>query len=526
MATPFPATSTCPVSRGCLGRRTPFTFPFGEGLLPQPPQAFPGRRVGGFWQTNANVHHGVAGGQCGHGCFPSHGDGPVFLCCHRYGDGPASPASGGFHRYGPGDPLGPLVHPAGVGRPLGWAVVSPTIYGWTPPPHPGTAALVSLTVASVLPTAAGHSGPGSGSSGQDALLAGSAPQPPSSGSPPVHPPPQGVPVPRRGRILPTEPLSLRIFTAAGPSAARVISGIAGSHSTLRVITRTSPTVTLPRGRSWMKPPNGAWMSHQPTSSSGPLLPRSCMNMPHLHWSRVGEGGGGASHAQAPCLTAAELALGAVAQPSPPPHPPPPSLRESSMVATAVRRVQEEARACNTEATPQSVLDFPGALPSRKLFRPGKPLFMKGVPLSHLAIPSATLHLSQDDMLLIPERSCLSKSPRLACIPEQSLANWEEMARRGLESTSVMGSFLAMPHSLAVWLGRSGIQSQTLSSCDRTWTPLLFWLSSRHWRRASRPLLTSSPGCISIPSWPGGIRPCQPLLRCAHPLCAPPFTHCR
>ena len=148
-------------------------------------------------------------------------------------------------------------------------------------------------------------------------------------------------------------------------------------------------------------------------------------------------GGEVPQSQATGLTAAELALGAVARPSTSP----PSLRESSMVATAVRRIQEEVRANHPEAAPASVPDFPGALPSGKFIRPGKPLFAKGVPLAHSAIPTATLRLSQDDMLLVPERSRLSKSPRLASIPERYLVDSEEMARRGLETTSVMDSFL-------------------------------------------------------------------------------------
>ena len=176
-----------------------------------------------------------------------------------------------------------------------------------------------------------------------------------------------------------------------------------------------------------------------------------------------------SQSWAPCLTAAELALGAVAQPSPPL----PSLSESRMVAKAVRRVQEEARAYNPEPAPASVPDSPGAIPSAKLARPGKPLFRKGVPILHSAIPSATPRLSQDDTLLIPERSRLSKSPRLASIPEGYLVDSEEMARR------VWRLLLSWTHSLAGGLGRSGIRIQTLSSCTSTWAPLLFWLVSRH-----------------------------------------------
>ena len=50
---PFHATSTCPVSRGSLGRRTPFASLFGEG-----PQSFLQGRVGWFWQTTANIPQG------------------------------------------------------------------------------------------------------------------------------------------------------------------------------------------------------------------------------------------------------------------------------------------------------------------------------------------------------------------------------------------------------------------------------------------------------------------------------------
>ena len=149
--------------------------------------------------------------------------------------------------------------------------------------------------------------------------------------------------------------------------------------------------------------------------------------------------GEASQSQAPCLTAAELALGAVAQPST--SPPPPGLHKSAMVAMAVSRVQD-TRPYNPEACPESVPDFPGAFPPGKFVRPGKPAFTKGLPLSHSAIPSATLCLSQDDMLLIPERSRLSKVPRPTSIPERLLVNWQEMDRRGLETTSVMDSFLS------------------------------------------------------------------------------------
>ena len=236
-----------------------------------------------------------------------------------------------------------------------------------------------------------------------------------------------------------------------------------------------------------------------------------------------------SQSQAPCLTAAELALGAVAQPLPPSsefervthggYGRPPGLSKSRMVAKAVRRVQEEARAYNPEPAPASVLGSPGAIHSAKLARPGKSLFRKGVPLSHSAIPSATPRLSQDDTLLIPERSQLSKSPHLASIPEGYLVDSEEMARRGMETTSVMDSFLGG------WVGVLRYPDSDSFQLRQHLDAPAVLPGIQTLEQGSRPLLTSSPCCIRILSGPGGIRPCQPLRWRAQPLCAPPFAHC-
>ena len=127
---------------------------------------------------------------------PSHSDGPAFFGRHHYSDGPASR---GFHRYSPRDPVGPIVHPTGVGHSLG-AMVPPTYYGQNPLPHTGTAALVSLAAAAVLPTAASTLGLA------QALLAsmpfgpGSAPQPPSGA-------PHGLSAPGEQHPRPQAPLS-------------------------------------------------------------------------------------------------------------------------------------------------------------------------------------------------------------------------------------------------------------------------------------------------------------------------------
>ena len=266
--------------------------------MPQPPQSFPHGGIGWFWQatdnvphggfgwfwlTTANVPHGgvgwstyserdrntacfagerdkgdnrrlAAGAQCAHGCSPSHGDGP---------------APHGFHRYGPGDPAGPLVHPTGVGHSLG-TVFPPTFYGQYPLPHTGTAALLSLAAAAVLPTAASHPGPDFWSPPATMPFGpGSAPQPQSSGAPHRLSAPGGGggggggPHPR-----PRAPLSAGLH-GSSPLCSR------GNlwHLDPCVIAHQSPTVTLPRGQNGMEPLRRAWVSCQPTSSSGPSLAR-------------------------------------------------------------------------------------------------------------------------------------------------------------------------------------------------------------------------------------------------------------
>ena len=77
-ASPFSANPTCPASRGSLGRRTPFDPPFGEGPLPQPPQASARPGMGGARKTSATAtrpasSNSEAADQYGHGCLPSYG---------------------------------------------------------------------------------------------------------------------------------------------------------------------------------------------------------------------------------------------------------------------------------------------------------------------------------------------------------------------------------------------------------------------------------------------------------------------
>ena len=151
----------------------------------------------------------------------------------------------------------------GVGHSLG-AVVPPTFYGQNPLPHTGTAALAppwlqplsflkqlaTLGLAQALPARMPF-GPGS------------TPQPPSSGAP------HGLSE-SRGAASSTPGPSL-----GGSSQQQSFMQLGSSLAQLdpRVITRQSPTITLPRGRNGMEPLSRAWMSRQPTSSSGPLLTR-------------------------------------------------------------------------------------------------------------------------------------------------------------------------------------------------------------------------------------------------------------
>ena len=279
MANLDPATLTCPDSRRSPGRRTPFVPPFGEGLLlPQPPQqtspmvalggsstpllTSPRAGVGGqrkasetvTWpaspeseareattallpvcsapmivpplavtaqnslaaaamvttQPLAAANVTALGTQWGPS-FTSQGSATSWGS-QRFSQWFPQPFMGGFPCHTQGQP-----------------VVPPAIHGWIPLPHPGTAALASLVAAAVLHAAASHSGPSllrlfrpGCSFGRGRLL-----------SLPLlgHPwfPPQGLTTQEGPRPRPRA-LSQRVCTPAGPSAAGVFSGAAGSHS--------------------------------------------------------------------------------------------------------------------------------------------------------------------------------------------------------------------------------------------------------------------------------------------------------
>ena len=149
----------------------------------------------------------------------------------------------------------------------------------------------------------------------------------------------GVPAPRRGCTLATGPLSLRVFMAAGPTAA---SHPWHSRNPFCPRMIRSPGVRVGRGLR-----AGLWWA---TSWPAALVLRCLTGAARqIRLSCVGRR---PSESQAPCLIAAELVLGAVAQPSTYP----PSLRESAMVAAAVRRIQPCAASSHVlawEALPAS-----------------------------------------------------------------------------------------------------------------------------------------------------------------------------
>eukprot|EP00745_Piridium_sociabile_P014361 TRINITY_DN2118_c0_g1_i8.p3 TRINITY_DN2118_c0_g1~~TRINITY_DN2118_c0_g1_i8.p3 ORF type:complete len:725 (-),score=84.24 TRINITY_DN2118_c0_g1_i8:3056-5230(-) len=154
--------------------------------------------------------------------------------------------------------------------------------------------------------------------------------------------------------------------------------------------------------------------------------------------------------RATCLSAAELALGS--RPTPPSARS--SLRESPMVADCVQKALDEIRGINREETspppnPASgeVPDFQAAKGVGAFLKAERSPFLRGSKkrprLAHSAIPTASLRLSQEDTLLLPEkdRPSGSSSKRSASISDNSLSDWEEIARRGMETSSVMDSFL-------------------------------------------------------------------------------------
>ena len=137
------------------------------------------------------------------------------------------------------------------------------------------------------------------------------------------------------------------------------------------------------------------------------------------------------------LSAVELALGVRPQASPQA-----CLSESSLVSRALLKAQEAVRGpgpCQGWS-PGSVPYFPGALPCGRFLKPERSRTASRSHLAHDLLPKGPLAPSQEDLLLLPEKGRASSLSLL--VNNKSLADWEELARRNLESASIIDSFLA------------------------------------------------------------------------------------
>ena len=123
---------------------------------------------------------------------------------------------------------------------------------------------------------------------------------------------------------------------------------------------------------------------------------------------------------------------------------PPVLREAALILEALQASIAKARnprklqQSQAEATPGTVPDFPGALKCGSFPRPTRSPF-SGKVLELDQFPACSPRISDQDTLLLSDRDRnrhLSSS-----IAPKSMEDWSETARRGLEATSVIDSFL-------------------------------------------------------------------------------------
>ena len=116
------------------------------------------------------------------------------------------------------------------------------------------------------------------------------------------------------------------------------------------------------------------------------------------------------------------------------------LLESSAVRSELQKVQAYARNHTTgesvlDQGPKEVPDFPRALPCGKFLKLRQPPFPKTAAIKNLAIPKNRLSLTHEDLLLAK-----GKGQHSINLTDKTVSEWEEAARRGLESLSIMDSF--------------------------------------------------------------------------------------
>ena len=118
------------------------------------------------------------------------------------------------------------------------------------------------------------------------------------------------------------------------------------------------------------------------------------------------------------------------------------IKETPMVSAAMKNALSSARGSKDRFSQGSIPNFPEALPCGKFLRADRfPTGGRGPSnryFAHSHIPSATLSLSQEDLLLTGGSS--STKPETT-IPLKAFADNEEIARRALESCSIIDSFL-------------------------------------------------------------------------------------
>ena len=147
---------------------------------------------------------------------------------------------------------------------------------------------------------------------------------------------------------------------------------------------------------------------------------------------------GAAPETASSLSAAERALGGAPTKSSPSL----CLKESTMVAEVFHSTLAKTRGNAEPPAVGSVPAIPSALPC------GHFLTMKNLkspfkkrPVLGDSFPTSFLPVTQEDMLLLGEDDRNSNSPRSFAVKDKVLAEWELLAAKGLESVSVMDSFL-------------------------------------------------------------------------------------
>ena len=116
------------------------------------------------------------------------------------------------------------------------------------------------------------------------------------------------------------------------------------------------------------------------------------------------------------------------------------LLESGAIRSELQKVQAFARNHTTGESvlnigPKEVPDFPRALACGKFLKLRQPPFPRTAAFKHDAIPKNRLSLTSEDLLLSK-----GKTHQTINLSDKTVGDWEEAARRGLESLSIMDSF--------------------------------------------------------------------------------------